>query len=55
MVYLMISGVKLARDNRSIFKTQSKNNNSNNKGRQYFATHPRIREIAEKKLLLLSQ
>jgi len=47
MVYLMITGVKMARDG-NIYSISQKNNMKYSKGKQYFATHKRMRFLAEK-------
>mgnify|MGYP001161415986 CR=1 FL=1 len=47
MVNLMITGVRMARDGK-ICSISQKNNLKFNKGKQYFATHKRMRLMAEK-------
>ena len=47
MVNLMITGVRMARDG-EICSISLKNNIKLSKGKQYFATHKRMRLMAEK-------
>jgi methionyl-tRNA formyltransferase len=53
MVNLMISGVRMARDEKLSLISQE--NEKADMGRQYFATHSRMREIAEKRIISLSK
>jgi methionyl-tRNA formyltransferase len=53
MVSLMISGVKMVRDEEICLLPQ--NNGEVDRGRQYFATHRRMKAIAEKRILSLSK